>query len=191
MKETFFYTVSVLLVFVAFAVFPMNLEADPGGDEKEYEMTRLSYDESGIINTIQSIQKPKHILLTFEDCKDNTSCVSEKSLVPRGQVLSIRNISISAGIKKPIDRLHKPLATLVIMPDPEGPCYPIRLGAMKFSCAFWDGDEITLGDGDGKIFINLSPGTEFYIMIQTNPNHLSLEYKMQAIVSGFVVPDKY
>jgi len=35
MKETFFYTVSVLLVLVAFAVFPMSLDAEPYGNSKK------------------------------------------------------------------------------------------------------------------------------------------------------------
>lgn len=66
-KERFF-TVIVQIVLVAFAVFPMRLEADPGSHENQYEMNNLNSDAQ-FFNKIPT-RKPVYIPLTSR-CKEH------------------------------------------------------------------------------------------------------------------------
>ena len=187
MKHRFFNTVSVLLVFVAFAVFPMSLEADPGSDENQYEMNKVN-SEAGFTENIRFINITKYITLNNE-CKDDTSCNSQPYRVPKRHTLTIQSISIGAGLAVGLDPSYSPYATIELtIPFPDGEQMKSHIiGTLEFSVRL-DSNEGHQAILSKEINLTLRPETTFYINVKTHPNVFNEKHKMHVTVLGYLYP---
>lgn len=113
MKDIFFNTVSVLLVFVVFAVFPMSLEADPNGTKENEKYTA---DCSVVPITAVWASYKHNIVLSYlfgDDC--SYSDIEEAIYaVPYHKYLKIHSIRFNAHISDPTFGTIIPIIYIVV-----------------------------------------------------------------------------
>lgn len=179
MKECYF-RVSQLLVFVAFAMFPMSLEAVPSSEPKQVEVINKSDNPVAVNN----VQKPIPIRAynSYHGTSDTQVAVLVYT-VPEGHHFRLTHVSILASLTTILEAT-KPVAYYSMRkPDQIGNLIPIGIATLS---------QITLPIPDYPsallsklVDIHAEQGEEISFFLHAEP---SLIQQMQVSISGYLHP---